>query len=370
MKHESAEQLLEKYYLGKICTEELVELEAWFETLPEQRMELGKREKENFSRRMKLEIDKATGHVASGNQKLWPFIATAAAAIATIVFGVWLYTSRNPFFNHTSQFANQQNIGPGKKGATLTFSNGKTIALSDAQKEISIGERKISYADGSSLTSDQVTSHNSEVTASTAKGQTYAFILPDGTKVWLNADSKIRFLQQFVKDTREVSLDGEAYFEVAKNKKVPFIVKSIGQEVQVLGTHFNVKRYTDGSSGVTTLLEGSVLVKLPDVEREIKPGEQAVNNGHTLVIGQADTKDATAWKNGYFRFKETRLSEIARELDRWYNVDIMLEDNLANKQFTGKISRSKNMNHILNIIQRTININYKIEGRRITITDK
>ena len=165
-------------------------------------------------------------------------------------------------------------------------------------------------------------------------------------------------------------MDGEAYFEVAKNKKVPFIVKSKDQEVRVLGTHFNVKHYADASTGVTTLLEGSVLIKLPDVEREIKPGEQAVNNGHTLAIGRADTEDATAWKNGYFRFNEATLGNIAKELERWYNVDIMLEDNLANKQFTGKISRSKNMNHILNIIQRTININYKIEGRRITIMDK
>jgi len=369
MKHESAEQLLEKYYQGNISTEELMELEAWFETLPEQEMAFRKGGNKNFSLRMKLEIDKATGH-KTANQKLWPFIAAVAAVIATIVFGFWLYNSRNLIINHNSQFASQQEIGPGKKGATLTLSNGKTVALSDTQSEISIGEYKIRYADGSSLTSDQIALRTSEVTASTSRGQTYAFILPDGTKVWLNADSKIQFLQRFVGKTREVFLDGEAYFEVAKNKKVPFIVKSNGQKVQVLGTHFNVKRYADGSNGVTTLLEGSVLVKLPDVEREIRPGEQAVNNGHTIAIGRADTEEATAWKNDYFRFNEARLGNIAKELERWYNVDIVLEGNLANKQFTGKISRSKNMNHILNIIQRTININYKIEGRRITIMDK
>lgn len=370
MNNESAQQLLEKYYLGKLSTEELVALEAWFETLPEEKMVFAGGEKEKFIRKMKVEIDNATGHTVTIERKLWPLMVAVAAAIATIVVGVWLYTANHAVLNENAEVASQLDIVAGKNGATLKLSNGETIALSNAQDEILIGDNKIRYADGSEVLSDQEALGASAVTASTAKGQTYAFILPDGTKVWLNADSKISFLQQFVRNTREVLLDGEAYFEVAKNKNVPFIVKSPGQEVEVLGTHFNVKRYADGTAGKTTLLEGSVVIKSASLKRELKPGEQAVNDGYTLAVGKVDTEDVIAWKNGYFRFNEARLGQIVSELERWYDVEIVLEDHLADIQFTGKISRNKHMNHLLHIIQRTININYKIEGRRITIMNK
>jgi len=205
-------------------------------------------------------------------------------------------------------------------------------------------------------------------TATTPRGGQYQFILSDGTKVWLNSASSIKYPVQFIGNERKVELTGEAYFEVVHNAKMPFRVVSNGQTVEDLGTHFNINAYNDENVIKTTLLEGSVKVSSAAGNNTIKPGQQAVlNNGNISVINDADLDAAVAWKNGFFYFDDNNIQEVMRQLARWYDVDIKCEGELPSRQFSGEISRNVKASQILDILSFK-KIHYKIDGKSIVIT--
>ncbi|MNX85526.1 fec operon regulator FecR [compost metagenome] len=214
------------------------------------------------------------------------------------------------------------------------------------------------------------TSYN---TIETPKGGQYQLILPDGSKVWLNAASSLTFPTSFVSlKTRKVELIGEAYFEIAKNKTSPFIVKSAKQEVKVLGTHFNINSYADEQSTTTTLLEGSVnIVSLNKAENIIlKPGQQSTLNNNKINVTEINTEEAIAWKNGLFIFNDENIKSIMKKIARWYNVEITFKGNLDHVSFVGNYARNKDLESLLENIELTEKVHFKIEGRRIEVIAK
>jgi transmembrane sensor len=191
--------------------------------------------------------------------------------------------------------------------------------------------------------------------------------LPDGSKVWLNSASTLRFPALFSGNTREVELNGEAYFDVAKNPNKPFKVITKDQIVEVLGTQFNINSYSDEETFKTTLIEGSVKIIYKDRVVLLSPGQQFQPSMKSSKVIEADTEEVTAWKNGYFLFKDEDIQSIMRKVSRWYNVDVNYSGNIPDVGFGGNISRSKDINEVLNVLQLTNAVHFKVEGRRITV---
>ncbi|RZK39826.1 MAG: FecR family protein [Pedobacter sp.] len=304
------------------------------------------------------------------NKQLWP--RWIAAAVIVIALGLSIiYYNTNPNFDNDALITQQvQDVAPGKQGATLKLSNGKTIRLTDvANGELAIesGVAIIKTEDGQLVYNIKAASKDlGSNTLSTANGETFMVKLPDGTKVWLNSASSLTYstmLQQNGK--RTVSLTGEGYFSVAKDEAHPFVVKNSGQSIEVLGTEFNVNAYTDEPVIATTLIEGSIKVAKKSTTQLLKPGEQALNDGNGILVKQVNVGESVAWKNGDFEFNEEKMSSIARKLERWYDVKIELSDALANEEFTGKIARDRNISRVLRMMEKTNSIYFIIEGRRI-----
>lgn len=207
-------------------------------------------------------------------------------------------------------------------------------------------------------------------TLSTARGETYQLRLPDGSRVWLNAASSITYSANLLQHgKRKVRLQGEGYFEITKDKVHPFVVESKGQQVEVLGTHFNVKAYGDEPAMATTLLEGSVMVSQAGKEVILKPGQQALNKDNAFAVAIVDMNETIAWKNGLFMFKGEKISEIMKKVQRWYDVEIVYNDGKVGAlKFSGTISRYDHVSKLLDILETTGRVHFKIEGRRIIVT--
>lgn len=306
--------------------------------------------------------------------RLWPKIAVAAAAVAAIVMGLYFFnTSRHPGSGRNSGSAQYaSDVAPGKNGATITLASGKVIQLSDQKTGVVVVGREIKYDDGTVLSGLQSALPEGEgsvaLTASTARGQTYQFTLSDGTKVWLNADSKLEFPSNFANSrTRNVNLSGEGYFEVAKDKAHPFMVNFKTLTLTVLGTHFNVNAYENEKAAKATLLEGSIKVE----KLFLKPDQQAVFNDHKRLSLQTleNAEKEIAWKDGYFRFYDEKIEDIMKKLERWYDIEVVYEGKMTNEGFTGKVSRNKNISQVLMILEKTKGVHFKIDGRRVTVID-
>ncbi|TCC98566.1 FecR family protein [Pedobacter hiemivivus] len=291
--------------------------------------------------------------------RLWPRIAMVAAAMTLIFVGVYFFKSvRHP---EVKSVVVRNDVAPGSNKATITLANGKTINLSGSKSGVVVDRSKIVYNDGS-----LVQNSFGVQTISTPRAGTYQITLSDGTKVWLNAASSLTYAAGLnEKGERRVKLNGEAYFEVAKDKRHPFVVESRGQHVEVLGTHFNINAYDDEAVIKTTLLEGSV--KINDII--LKPNEQSLLTGNDIKVRQVDTENEIAWKNGEFIFKEDDLRATMRKIARWYDVEIIYDASApAILAPGGWVSRSKNISAVLKIMEATGKVHFKLEGRRITVT--
>ncbi|SMC54851.1 FecR family protein [Pedobacter nyackensis] len=330
-------------------------------------------------------------------KRTYSFLRTgiAAAIVLVVGAGVLLYNQSNKVVQ-TMVYVND--VAPGSSGATLTLASGERIALSDAvngelAKEAGLSISKT--ADGQLVyeVKDQAKAGENKInTLSTAKGETYRVRLPDGSLVWLNAASSLTYATSLNEHgERRVTLSGEAYFEIFKDKKHPFIVESKGQEVEVLGTHFNVNAYGDEASIKTTLLEGSVQITLlplstsggkRDVRQRggggaekgnwntiLKPNQQAVVNGDKLDVFTANIEQTIAWKNGSFAFHKQSLKDIMRNLARWYDVEVVYDPGFKDALFTGSVSRFKSMSTILHILEITGKVHFKVEGRKVIVME-
>lgn len=306
-------------------------------------------------------------------RKLW--ISISAAAILLIIGISFIYhKDQQQAQNLVNIISND--IAPGKNAATLTLDNGKKIVLSAVNAGQLTSEAGIvisKTADGQivyTVKDGKMATDTHIHTLSTAMGETYRLRLPDQSEVWLNASSSIKFPASFAsRKFREVELTGEAYFQIAKDKAHPFIVKTNQQEVQVLGTHFNINSYPDQHTTVTTLLEGSVHVS-NHVKQGIiiKPGEQSVvQDGKHIIVAPADIKNVMAWKNGNFRFRNETIEEVMAKVARWYNIDVIYTGKVSDEKFNGSISRNKNISEVLNLLSYSNDVKFKVEGRRVTV---
>lgn len=267
------------------------------------------------------------------------------------------------------------NVVPGGNKAVLTLGDGSQITLDSAgsgaiasqgnMQVIKLSGGQLAYNAVNGPKDARIVSYN---TLSTPRGGQFQIILPDGTKVWLNAASSLRYPTTFAGTEREVQLIGEAYFEVAKMNGMPFSVKVKDMEVQVLGTHFNVMAYQDETSIRTTLLEGAVRISHDAQLTSLHPGQQAQlrSTGEMKVLDDVDVEGIVAWKNGYFQFNRESLAGIMRQVSRWYDADIEYEGKVPQRQFGGKIARNSSIDEVLKILELS-NVHFRIEGKKITI---
>ncbi|PTS99302.1 anti-sigma factor [Pedobacter sp. HMWF019] len=370
MPQNEAEEIFEKYNAGLATEEEKALLETWYL--------IYKKEGNNFSASELIEDQDQSIEsllVEIGKRKplqLWPRVAVAAAILIVCAFSIYLFTEHSAKENiEMPVYAND--IAAGSNKAILTLSDGSKISLTDAAngKVSNLNGIMISKtADGQLIYtisgSANPTDRSKLNTISTPRGGQWQVRLPDGTQVWLNAASAITYPVSFNgSKERRVELSGEAYFEVSKNKEKPFIVKSLQQEVKVLGTHFNINSYTNETAVKTTLMEGKVLI---NGRTELKPGEQAVLLGTTLNVMKADTELAMAWKNNKFMFDQERIENIMRMIERWYNVEVVYQGQIPEDKFGGSVSRFDQVSKVLSILELTGKVHFKIEGRRITVT--
>nr|WP_294944524.1 FecR family protein [uncultured Mucilaginibacter sp.] len=313
----------------------------------------------------------------NSNIKLW--VRLAAAGVVLLFAGVcahWhIKQKKTPQTQVVVIKRPQHDALPGGNKAILTLADGKTIVLDNAQNGTLAKQGATlikKTANGQLLYNAAAIADNSPTptfnTIATPRGGQYQVILPDGTKVWLNAASSLRFPTFFTGKNREVDITGEAYFEVAKNPAMPFKVRTNRAQIEVTGTHFNVMAYDDESEMKTTLLEGAVNISSGNFSARLKPGQQAQikANGQSRVVDDVDVDDETAWKNGIFQFRDAGVDKILRQASRWYDVDVVYKGQVPRREFNGRISRNVKASELLNMLEYT-GIKMKIEGKKIIV---
>jgi transmembrane sensor len=402
-------RLIQKYLAGKASPDEEHFIKAYYEsfdTTDEQPPLQEEPEKESLGPDMKAaiwqQIEQAVQHqnVIPLSKRIWFRVTVAAAVVVLAFLPVYYFIIRTPAPKAIVQTKQQtppaHDALPGSNKATLTLADGTVIDLDNATngtiatEGITIVKKrsdgKLEYQPAySPLTTDNSLAYN---TLTTPTGGQYYLELPDGSKVWLNAASSIKYPTAFNGDERLVHLTGEAYFEIMKNHDKPFRVHFTsppagggGREglIEVLGTHFNVNAYADEAMIKTTLLEGQIRewANPGDVLQFgrsiiLNPGQQAqlkntaIGNGHIRVIDEADTEEAIAWKNGLFYFDNVDIQAIMRQLERWYKVQVVFKGKIPARRFAGQVSRSSNLSQVLKILELS-KVHFTIEGDVVTV---
>ncbi|WP_316746731.1 FecR family protein [Pedobacter gandavensis] len=313
--------------------------------------------------------------------------AIAASVLLTVSVALVFFGNKNALVS-VNPVAAKLPV-PGGNEAILTLSDGTRLFLNDIkngnlalESGISIVKTKdgeLIYQALKDSETGPVSGQNSDKEApleynvlETPKGGQYQIVLPDGTKVWLNAASYLKFPASFANHKkREVELRGEAYFEVVKDKFKPFSVMAtaaagLKETVEVLGTHFNISSYPDESKLKTTLLEGSVRIGTSGTQ-VLFPGQQSVRSNSGLRIKEIDVEEVIAWKNGFFVFENDNLEGILKKLSRWYDVDIDYDGRLNHVQVTGEVSRNTDLMEVLRMLEKTDKFKFKVQGRRVSV---
>ncbi|MDR2282876.1 MAG: FecR family protein [Sphingobacterium sp.] len=261
-----------------------------------------------------------------------------------------------------------QDIAPGGNNAVLTLSNGKTFVLDSTEQQLVSQDGAIGYDGGKDLLTLKDSVY--QLTLATPRRGQYQALLPDGTRVWLNAESKISYPSRFDRDNRVVSVEGEAYFEVAKRQEAKFIVQLEGGcQVEVLGTHFNINAYSNFSDIKTTLLEGSVRVVSPDrAQVMLRPNEQAAQkrNGNAIHVNKVNVDDIVAWKNNKFNFDGLRFEEIMSQIERWYDIEVEYKNEVPKVEFYGEIGRQNTLLYVLKVFENS-GIKLQLKGNKLLV---
>jgi len=310
--------------------------------------------------------------------KLWYAAAAIVLLCCGVGLGVYFYQSEGAHPQTAIIIPHAQLSGPSKtdnQQVTLTLSNGKQLVLDEAaigkivtEDHVVITKSKDGQLvyDLSKVVDDGNLAYN---TIATPVGSNYQLVLSDGTKVWLNAKSSLKFPAVFKGSERRVELSGEAYFEVAHHKDQPFLLTAKKMTVQVLGTHFNVSAYDDDETVTTSLLEGAVKASYQTSSLMLKPGQQALLNNKATALSQRafDADEVMDWKNGYFIFRNEPIDEIMKKISRWYHIDVTYEGQLTKEAFGGKYVKSNSLAELLSSLELTGTVKFKIEGRRVTV---
>ncbi len=320
-------------------------------------------------------IDKTAGTPVPSRSLLFSIrrLSVAAVVLAVIAGAVFLFTRPNSHPRQAGTVQKHTDIQPGTNRALLTLANGQQIVLNSAENGVlsQQGNTQVIKLDSGRLaytTAGQgggVTLYN---TITTPRGGQYQVTLPDETKVWLNAESSLKFPTAFTEKERSVQLTGEAYFEVVPNKNKPFLVKAGETLTQVLGTQFNIMAYGDEGAAKTTLLEGAVRMGQGGQSTLLAPGEQGQFDSSKGRMGtrMVNTRAVVAWKDGYYYFDRASVQAVMRQIARWYDVQIVYEGAAPRDEIVGKIPRTAYVSEVLHIME-LIGIHFKIEGRTITV---
>ena len=367
----NAKKLLDKFRAGHCTPEEIAIVEAWYLQLPFEKeapdhllIETSKEEVWN-----RLSPGRRSVKLVTVKR-----IAIAASIILCFSAGLYFMAGRNalPLRAKTEL----KDILPGGNKAMLTLADGTVVNLDDAkngqiasQNGIEIRKAKNGQLEYiiKEIPNASVTGSN---TISTPRGGQYQVSLPDGTKVWLNAATTLKYPYAFAKNERVVELNGEAYFEVSKDHTRPFRVKTERQTVEVLGTHFNINAYNDEAVVKTTLLEGAVKVSNASGSVNLHPGEQSklnINTAKLIVYQEIDIDKEMAWKNNIFSFDNDDLQSIMRQISRWYDVDVVYQGKISTEKYVGEIPRNSNLAEVFKILELN-HVHIDAKGKVLTVT--
>lgn len=367
-----------------LTPEEREELDEWV-TESDENLELFERltDEDNIEIGIQkyLQVEKTKADALKGikskireekSYKIWPWVVAVCFVLAAISFYMFQLRPKNNYTEKPiTKINSPSDIAPGENKAVLTLSNGRTIILdgSASQTLATEGQINIRKKNGELLyngKSDEVAINSISI----PRGGQYKIVLSDGTKVWLNAESTLKFPASFVGNKREIELTGEGFFEVAREATRPFIVSVLSrtgtnQKVTVLGTHFNINAYQDEGKIFTTLLEGSVKVENNGVTKILKPGEQAVSQKGIEVLS-ADVNEAVAWKEGKFLFHDATIESIGEQIKRWYDIDVEYQGKIK-ELFNTEVQRNVPLSKLLDGLEGTNQVQFKIEGKKLII---
>lgn len=382
---ENIEELVFKFNTGTISQAELRILQDWYNSHDDTQVTVSTKADESGDQVKSRMLENLLAKIAEDQpqpvkqQKLWPRIVVVAAALTAIVFGIWLFSNQYLVFSNKKASGMVMNdIKAGGNKATLTLEDGKNITLSSAQTGIVTGD-EITYANGTPVENIGLneSSETQKLTLHTPRGGTYNITLPDGTQVWLNAASILKYPSRFASAARVVELEGEAYFQVKstynqKGEKIPFKVISKQQEVEVLGTQFNMNAYADQPFSKTTLVEGKVAISDQRNHFTLAPNDQAVTTttGKTTVK-QVDAGNYTAWRDGKFSFDGKTFEETMNDIARWYDLHIVYENGVPEEELSGDAYRNQNIRLVLRLLD-VAEIDYKLDvaQRKLSIKGK
>ena len=394
--------LIIKHLQETITAEESITLEQWLAASEEHRLKFNRiangdtlredlitfiESDERIKERVYANLPEVQDALTITPKRNWMRWASVAAAVLIIGgASIWMLRSKEtPTKNGTEQQVPMATTIPaGGNKATLTLADGTVIDLDKAGNGTiaTEGKTKVNKKEDGQLEYKSTTSTSrSAITynlLSTPRGGQYQLILPDGSKVWLNAASSIKYPTEFSNEERVVEITGEAYFEIAnvinkaKHEKVPFVVKANEIEVEVLGTHFNMNVYSDEDAVRTTLLEGRVKLKLSgkDTYSILQPGQQATWNKKSEELKKfkdVDVEEVVAWKNGYFQFNNSDIKAVMRQLERWYDVKVEYRGDVPDREFVGTLPRSLDLSKMLMLLEKQ-HVQFKIDGRKIIVS--
>jgi len=378
MTEQEIKALIEQYISGRCSPEESAFLERWYAD------ELQKRIAEIDRSDFHAVKDEIWGRIVDERTEVakrnitWRVWAAVVAGLLIGFFAIYQTQQNEPIYKVSEEKTaiNTPQVLPGGNKAILTTGDGKQIVLTDEEDGvIEQGNGFVIRKEEDGLVSFKIAGHSDDAaslhnTIETPKGGIYQVILPDGSKAWLNSASSISFPSNFSKSERKVSIKGEVYFEVAQDVSRPFRVEASQQQIEVLGTKFNINAYADEPDVRTALIEGSVSVQGAEQKHILKPGFEMVThkNGKDKV-GKADVEAIMAWKEGVFQFDRVELSVLMRQLARWYDIEIVYEGAYPKDEFVGKIKRNEDIQKVLDIL-RYGNIDVTLEGRKLMVGQK
>ncbi|WP_207534197.1 FecR family protein [Desertivirga arenae] len=376
MKRVEFERIIDKYIAGKASPQEVEFVNQCLDNFQNGRDSWDSSvmgDQDALGRALFLRTDRRLSSAQKPQVRYLKWFSAAAALLIFLFIGIYQYNSKEgQRLSQSERFKND--IAPASDKATLTLADGSVLNLTDLKEgEVKVENGiRISKRNGQleyKVTNDQ-SAKAAYNTITTPRGGKFVILLPDGTKVWLNAASSLHYPTVFKGRERRVQLDGEGYFEVAKNKAKPFHVEADGTEVEVLGTHFNISSYAQDQNFKTTLLEGAVKVSRANNSIVLKPSQQARlsgADGSLLKEPNVDIEEVMAWKDGLFRFKNAELKDIMQEVQRWYDVDVKYEGNLPEAQFTGFISRKVSISSVLKMLEPGVGVQFSLDGRKLVV---
>lgn len=368
--------LIRKYLSGTATADETEKVEQWYQDYGHNLEVYVGNEEEASEQELHDKILNRLRTTLHGAPKaivtpMWKKLAAAASIAVVLAAGGWYFIQNRS--TDKTQVARQTEVSPGFEQAILTTSDGSKIELgSNSQQPINEKNGVVISNDGHQLTYASSSTGNTVFfnTLEVPRKGVYSLELADGTKVWLNSLSSLTYPTSFPGRERRVSIKGEAYFEIAKNPRQPFIVDvEGGQAIEVLGTRFNVNAYTNEQQISTTLLEGAVRVKAGDQLQKLSPGQEAqfsLSNKKLHVRSNADANDVISWKNGFFVCNGKDLQAILRQVTRWYDIDVAYQGEIRPESFVGTISRNMNLSELLEVLEIT-GVHFSLQGKTLTV---